>query len=83
MLTTVEALKQVYVSLGGELTDTYATIADGVAVSDYVTNPDVIAAIAVKAASAGVELPAVTAEDNGKVLTVVSGKWEAAEIPAD
>lgn len=80
-MTTVEALKEVYVSLGGALTDTYPTIADGAPVSDYVTNPDVIAAISVKATGA-VELPAVTAEDNGKLLTVVEGVWDKADTPA-
>ena len=80
MKTTVEALKEVYVSLGGALTDTYSTIADGVPVSDYSTNPDVIAAISERAASAGIELPAVTSADNGDVLTVVNGAWGKATL---
>lgn len=29
----------------------------------------------------GTNLPAVTEADNGKVMTVVDGKWEAAELP--
>lgn len=48
MNTTVQALKNLYVALGGELTDTYAEIADGVPVSNYVVTPDVINAIAQK-----------------------------------
>lgn len=31
--------------------------------------------------SSGTNLPAVTEADNGKVMTVVDGKWEAAELP--
>lgn len=73
MNTTVEALKSLYVALGGQLTDTYNSIAGGIAVSDYVLIPDAIKAISQVAT--GAELPAVTAEDNGKVLKVVDGKW--------
>lgn len=75
MDTTVIALQNLYVALGGDLTDTYETIANGVAVSDYTVIPDVINAIAQKAGSAGIELPSVSASDNGKVLKVVDGKW--------
>lgn len=83
MTTTVEALKEIYVSLGGELTDTYDDIAGGIAVGDYVTIPDVSNAIAQRAASAGIELPSVTSSDNGKVLSVVSGKWNKADAPKE
>ena len=73
MNTTVEALKSLYVALGGQLTDTYDSIAGGIAVSDYVLIPDAIKAIS--QVVTGAELPAVTAEDNGKVLKVVDGEW--------
>jgi len=46
MNTTVEALKALYVALGGALTDTYAGIANGATVSKYVLIPDMINAIA-------------------------------------
>ena len=87
MITTVEALKGLYVALGGELTDTYDSIANGIAVSDYVLIPDVIQAITQKVPSgSGASLPAVTAADNGDVLTVVDGAWAKAavtkELPA-
>lgn len=42
----VEALKALYVALGGALTDTYADIAGGVPVSEYSLICDVISAIA-------------------------------------
>lgn len=48
MTTTVEALKGLYVALGGQLTDTYDSIAGGIAVSDYVLIPDCIQAITQK-----------------------------------
>ena len=48
MDTTVMALQNLYVALGGELTDTYEGIADGAPVSDMVIIPDVINAIAQK-----------------------------------
>lgn len=82
-MITVEALKGLYVALGGALTDYYSDIAGGITVTDYVLIPDVIQAIAKKASSAGIELPSVSAEDNGDVLTVVNGKWAKAKAPTE
>ena len=67
---TIDALKNLYVSLGGTASD--------VANMTYI--PDLINAIAtvaanLVAAATTAELPAVTARDNGKVLKVASGKW--------
>lgn len=81
MNTTVEALKNAYVALGGELTDTYEDIAGGIPVSDYVVIPDVINTISKKLSTviesiSEAELPSVTTDDNGKVLKVVDGAWE-------
>lgn len=63
----VEALKALYVALGGDEAD----------VENLTLNSEVIAAIATLAGAAGGMLPAVTDADDGKVLTVVDGKWEA------
>lgn len=80
MIITVEALKELYTSLGGELTDTYDSIANGIPVSDYNVIPDVIQALAQKTGGgSGSSLPAVTSDDNGKLLTVVEGAWDKAE----
>lgn len=70
MDTTIVALKNLYVALGGSAAD----------VADVVIIPDMINAIAtvagaVKTAATASELPAVTASDNGKVLKVVDGAW--------
>ena len=66
MTTTVDALKTLYVALGGSADD----------VKNITLNPDVITAIATVAATAiAPELPAVTSANNGKVLKVVDGKW--------
>lgn len=80
MNTTVEALQNLYVESGGSLTDTYDNIAGGVSVSDYSVIPDVIDAIsALKESGATSELPAVSEDDNGSILTVVDGAWDKAE----
>lgn len=76
MDNTLDALRALYVALGGTASD----------VADLVIIPDLINAIAtqaatVTAAASAAELPAVTSSDNGKVLTVVSGKWAKAALP--
>ena len=83
MDTTVKALQAVYIAFGGALDDTYSGIADGAAVGDYTVIPDMVSAIAKKAASAGIELPPVTTTDNGDVLTVVEGAWAKADVPKE
>lgn len=80
MNTTIQALQALYVKLGGSLTDTYGAIASGEQVGNYTTIPDMIEACVQKTGSGGGSaLPAVTAEDNDKVLTVVNGAWDKAE----
>lgn len=65
-MTIVEALKNLYAALGGDLDD----------VETVTTNAEMINAIANHVAEGGAaELPTVTAEDNGKVLKVVEGAW--------
>lgn len=72
MNQTVDALKALYVALGGSSAD----------VADIALIPDMINAIATLVQSGGTaELPSVKSTDNGKVLTVVSGKWAAANLP--
>jgi len=46
MDTTIIALQNLYVALGGALTDTYENIADGAPVANLVIIPDMINAIA-------------------------------------
>ena len=65
MRSTVTALKALYVAFGGE--------ADTVA--DLTLIPDIITAIASLVGSSGGVLPAVSADDNGKVLKVAEGVW--------
>lgn len=70
MDTTVDALKALYVALGGTASD----------VADVVIIPDMINAITTVAGTLATtartsDLPAVTAADNGKVLKVADGKW--------
>lgn len=65
MDTNVQALKNLYVALGGDLSE----------VANLATSSEVINAIAGLSGLTGEYLPAVTAEDNGKVLKVAEGKW--------
>lgn len=53
MNTTIKALQDLYVKLGGSLTDTYETIASGEKVGNYTTIPDMIEAVTQKAESGG------------------------------
>ena len=64
----VDALKALYVAMGGAAED----------VENLTLNAEVIQALATVAATvaAGI-LPEVTDADDGKVLTVVDGKWQA------
>lgn len=65
----VNALKELYTALGGDAAD--AASIDSTA--------EMISAIADYVGGGGAaELPTVTADDNGKVLTVVDGEWTAA-----
>lgn len=71
-MKNLEALKLVYVALGGSAGSFTAK-----------TNAEAIAAIATVIPTAtAAELPTVTASNNGQVLTVKSGKWEAADLPS-
>lgn len=77
MDNTIDALRNLYVALGGSADD----------VANLVIIPDLINAIATQAATVTAaantsELPKVTSSDNGKVLEVVGGKWTKAELPS-
>ena len=65
MRQTVTALKALYVALGGSAST----------VADMTLIPDLINAIAAIVTASGGLLPAVDAEDNGKVAKVADGAW--------
>lgn len=65
---TIEALKKLYVAMGGDADD----------VENLTITPEMISAIA-DIYQGGEALPEVTSDDNGKVLTVVGDKWDKAE----
>lgn len=72
MENIAEALKNLYVAFGGDTDDIEKAenIADAVnMLASYISE------------GGAAELPVVTSADNGKVLTVVSGKWEKANLP--
>lgn len=72
MDTNVQALKNLYVALGGDASD----------VENLTTSSEVITAMESVAASAASELPVVTSSDNGKALVVSGGKWtKGNELP--
>lgn len=72
-MTTIEALFDLYEALGGDV-DSISTLE---------TIPELLEEIS-EIAGSTIELPGVTASDNGDVLTVVGGKWAkaAASTPA-
>lgn len=77
MLTNVDALKGLYVALGGDVAD----------VANLTTTPELLEKISVVAGAGASELPVVKKADAGKVLTVNgNGKWAAimpeSELPA-
>lgn len=61
----VQALKTLYVAMGGTASD----------VANISQTADMIVEISKIVGGVGVELPKVTAADNGKVLKVANGKW--------
>lgn len=72
MNLTVEALKELYIALGGNSPN----------VANVTLIPDMIKHIAALIGSGGAaELPTVTSSNNGEVLTVVEGAWAAAALP--
>lgn len=70
-MTNVDALKNLYVALGGSADD-FASIT---------LTSDAINKIATIASGVAAQLPTVTTTNNGQVLTVVEGKWKAADLP--
>lgn len=75
-MKTVEALKKLYIALGGSLTDVCDAVSDGTAVGDYTLKADVITAIAgfVGIKDTGVQAEKGSTELFGaKVSTMQSG----------
>ena len=69
-MTTPEALRDLYTALGGSSAD----------VANLAVTPELISALATAAATiAAATLPTVSSSNNGQVLTVVNGKWAAAD----
>ena len=74
-MTTVEALKALYVALGGSANSFTATT-----IADAIAQVAVVAGTVATAATTQ-ELPKVTSSNNGQVLTVDGGKWKAKALP--
>ena len=64
-MTTVTELKKLFIELGGNPEDLKGCQTDAQVIS------------LLRSTTLGVELPVVTAEDDGKILKVVDGKWTA------
>ena len=69
MDTIVDALKKLYVALGG----------DADTVADITLTTDMINALCTVVPGAANLLPAVTATENGKIMKVVNGEWALAD----
>lgn len=73
-MTTIEALAKLFEAMGGDDDD----------IEGIQTIPEMINAIADFIADGGMaELPDAAKATEGDVLTVVSGEWAAAALPAD
>ena len=73
-MLTVDALYALYVALGGDIAD----------INTKTTIPECINEIATLISGGALkELPKVTSSDNGKVLSVVNGKWAKADAPVE
>lgn len=70
MALTVEALKGLYEKLGGTDFGDVTTIPEAIDKINEVAEP-----------GGGAGLPAVTTDDNGKVLGVVNGAWDKTDAP--
>lgn len=81
MNTNVNALKDLFVKFGGSLSTVYEDISPD-PVGDYISISAMIEACSKVAGGGGSSLPAVTADDNGDVLTVVEGEWNKADPPS-
>lgn len=78
MKMTVEALKDLYVKLGGLLTDTYSDIANGIPVAEYTLTPDCILACSKKASGGGGGADLPEPGTAGNVLTSTGSAWQSA-----
>ena len=69
-MTTVEALREIYKTLGGTGTD----------ITDVMTIPDALIKVNTQLAlfKSASTLPAVTTTQNGKIMKVVEGAWALA-----
>ena len=82
MDTTVDALKNLYVALGGTAADVAKELDDASAqVKIPYAFPPINALATVAATATAPELPKVTSSNNGQVLTVDGGKWKAKALP--
>lgn len=81
MKTNVNALKDLFVKFGGSLSTVYEDISPD-PVGEYISISAMIDACAKVSGGGDSSLPAVTADDNGDVLTVVEGEWNKAEAPS-
>lgn len=85
-MSNISALKNLYTSLGGSLTDSYDDIADGAKVSDYSQIADGISAVAKKATGGGNEpfiIPVTWDSTNSVYVTTITQAELTAAIEKD
>jgi hypothetical protein len=85
-MTNISALKSLYTSLGGSLTDSYDDIADGAKVGDYSQIADGISAVAKKATGGGNEpfiIPVTWDSTNSVYVTTITQAELTAAVEKD